>query len=118
MKARQLKFDPIAKCREMFHAEDGSRFGIHTTQDVEPVLEHAKATREMLDGRPMGDGVHAATIPLIIVERMMRNPALHPDEPLAGIMDNAYKILDNGRWKAWLNDPDNKLFRTGGGHIG
>ena len=115
---RDLGYDPVARVREMFHREgDRGEYGVHRTQDVEPVLEYAKQVRDRQEGQRWGDGRHVATIPNIIVERMMRSPHLFPNDELAGILDANYKVLDERRWKRWLNDPDNRLFRTFGGEV-
>lgn len=112
-----LDADLMGRIRESFIGEDGSKFGILREQDVEPVLDYAAAKRELQDGARWGDGKHVATIPNIIIERMMRDPRVFPDDELAGIMGKDYKIRDQRRWKAWLNNSENSLFRTFGGRI-
>lgn len=113
---KNQEYDPVRRVREMFHPENRG-FGVHTQQDVEPVLDYAREVREKNEGQRWGDGRMVATIPDIIVERMMRDPRIHPEEELAGIMGPGYKILDEKRWRAWLNDSANSLFRTFPGEV-
>lgn len=113
----QLDADFQRRLRETFHDEGDGKFGIHREQDVEPVLDYAAAQRELQEGHRWGDGKMVATIPDTIVERMMRDPRIHPKDELAGIMSRGYKIIDEKRWKAWLNDSENSLFRTFKGEV-
>lgn len=118
MESRPIDMDAVRRVREIFHpTHSGDRFGLETVQDVEPVLDFAQQVRERQEGRRWGDGKHVATIPDIIVQRMMRDPRLFPDDELAGILGPGYKVLDSKRWKAWLNDSANSLFRTFEGRI-
>lgn len=114
---RLLDADLQRRIRESFHDEKDGRVGVLREQDVEPVLDYAAAVRERQDGLRWGDGKHVATIPDIIVERMMRDPRVFPEDELAGILDTNYKVLDQKRWKGWLNDSANSLFRTFQGEI-
>lgn len=69
-----------------------------TVQDVEPIIERAKILSEETPGK---DWRHVACIPLIVFDRAYREGWLH----------------DDAKWRAWVNDPDNKAFRTWPGHI-
>ena len=70
----------------------------HTAQNVRPVIEHARALRELEPGKTFR---HAAEIPKVIWNKALRE-GWHND-PKA--------------WKRWLNDPDNKAFRVWQGRI-
>ena len=70
----------------------------HTAQNVRPVIEHARALRELKPGKNFR---HAAEIPQVIWNKALRE-GWHND-PKA--------------WKKWLNDPDNKPFRVWPGRI-
>ena len=70
----------------------------HTAQNVRPVIEHARALRELEPGKTFR---HAAEIPKVIWNKALRE-GWHND-PKA--------------WKRWLNDPDNKAFRIWQGRI-
>jgi hypothetical protein len=82
-----------------FHWDDDKDdFLIETVQDCEPITEAAKAQfNEVTPTTRWGDGLHkVATIPLSIYMDLVKK----------GI---AY---DDAAMKKWLNDPDNRAFRT------
>lgn len=114
---RLIDRDLMRRIRESFHDEKDGRVGIFKEQDVQPVLEEAAKMRELQEGMRWGDGKHVAHIPVLFVERMMRDPRKFPDDELAGILGPGYKVLDQKRWKAWLNDSANALWRTYKGEI-
>lgn len=66
-------------------------------QDVTPILEFNKRAQTAGRGR-MGDGVGdlVATVPLVILDELRRK----------GILN------DPKAFKRWLNDSDNRFFRT------
>jgi hypothetical protein len=66
-------------------------------QDVSAIVEHNKRSQTADRGR-MGDGLgdHVASIPLVVLSELKRNGTL--DDPV--------------RFKRWLNDSDNRFFRT------
>lgn len=76
-------------------------FTVETVQDVEPIMEYTK--RAMSNARQdwKGDVRHVASIPLVILEQLRKD----------GILD------DQKRYRAWLNDRDNQVFRTHGGKV-
>ena len=69
-------------------------------QDVEPILDLNKHKRDEFR-RYDGEFHQAASIPNVIVDQLMKNGIWH----------------DPKRLKDWLNDPDNKAFRTSKGKI-
>lgn len=88
-----------------FHAQnDGDRrlWIIESKQDVSKFIERAKQlSRGMKRQTPWGEGQKVATIPLVILERLKQE----------GIS------TDPARMKRWLNDPDNRHFRTRPGRV-
>jgi len=70
----------------------------HTTQDVQPVLEHVK---QLSYNKPGKDLRHVAEVPMVIYQQAMREGW----------------AKDQKAWKKWLNNPDNKLFRTWKGKV-
>ncbi len=70
----------------------------HTAQNVRPVIEHARALRELEPGKTFR---HAAEIPKVIWNKALRE-GWHNDQKA---------------WKKWLNDPDNRAFRVWQGRI-
>ena len=87
-----------------FHpSSDEKEFTINTYQDVEPVLEENKKSYnnygDKLTFGKAGEGVRVASIPLTVWENWIKetNGAIQKDD----------KLL-----KKYLNDPDNKYFKT------
>jgi hypothetical protein len=72
---------------------------IETVQDCTAVLEDAKQWRDVKPGK---DWRHVACVPMYFVDKAAKEGWLH----------------DDAKWHAFLNDPDNKFFRTWPGRIG
>ena len=69
-----------------------------TEQDADPLLEHAKILADQTPGKEFR---HVAVIP-------------------AAVMDQAFRegwFNDDARWNQWLNDPNNRAFRTWQGRV-
>lgn len=104
---RELLFDedPITKTREWFVMEDGAdSFQIVTEQIVDPICEENQENFKQFDERApwKGDGFHrVAGIPANVVADLMRK----------GI------LLDPKAMKRWLNDPENRKYRTRPGRV-
>lgn len=73
------------------------------TQDVEPIIEHNKAIQNSGHNMysPSKEMRHVASIPVSLVDDLIRK----------GIWN------DERKFRAWLNDPDNRVFRTGLGKV-
>jgi hypothetical protein len=89
---------------DTFHSNtDETEFTINTYQDVEPILEenkrHLNEYGSLLNSGKTGEGVRVASIPLNVWQQWMQetNGAIEKDHNLM---------------KKYLNDPDNKYFRT------
>ena len=72
----------------------------HTTQDVNPVIDHVKKLRDNTI-KPGKDMRHIAEVPMVVYQRAVR-----------GGWDR-----DRAAWKKWLNNPDNNVFRTWQGKV-
>ena len=84
------------------YVSDGEKFRIERTQDISDVLEFNKAKYNSTDERAnWGEMTHLATLPL----------TLYYDLKSKGITD------DPKKFKAWLNDRDNRLFRARPGRV-
>tara|TARA_R110002072_G_scaffold94434_1_gene208653 strand:- start:1086 stop:1376 length:291 start_codon:yes stop_codon:yes gene_type:complete len=70
----------------------------HTTQDVQPIIEHCKI---LADNKPGKDIRHVAEVPLIVYQRACREGWAN----------------DMSQWRRWLNNSDNKVFRTWQGKL-
>lgn len=73
---------------------------IETVQDCTNILEDAKHWRDYVT--PGKDLRHVACIPNYFVDKAAREGWLH----------------DNDKWYEFLNNPDNKMFRTWPGRVG
>ena len=76
-------------------AETGHLIFTHT-QDTKPIVESCKQLASSFDPLVRRDTVHVARIPLVIWRQLQR----------LGI------TRDEAALNAWLNDPDNSVFRT------
>lgn len=89
-----LDFDPVSKVRRLLTADDET-FTASATQEISERLDINKA----LQNTPRsgwGEGQRVASIPNVIWEDLIRR----------GIARDKKKL------RAWLNDPDNRAFRT------
>ena len=103
-KPRVLDFQPDTGIRELFFYDaDRDRFKIETIQEIDPILEGNRASRNQTDENAnwKGDMVKIGNIPLVLYFKMMRE----------GILD------DQKAMKRWLNDPVNEVFRTRKGRV-
>ena len=97
---RILASDPITKKTELWHAQTDGGVVIESKQDVTDVIEANKTDFNAQTGFSK-DFHHVARIPLVVYEELMRK----------GIAQ------DPKRLKAWLNDSDNRAFRSHPGRI-
>ncbi len=83
---------------------------IETRQDISDILEANLAERNLKDKHTRwGDDLFdnkIASIPLTVIDDLNKQ----------GVM-RGFHILDNKRFKEFLNNPDNKVFRTREGRI-
>jgi hypothetical protein len=88
--------------RSHFVMEDGAdEITIVTEQDLEPILQKAKDSRNRRDEGWKGELHHVAFMPNPIMEKLRREGKLHDQKELT----------------KWLNHPDNKIFRSKEGHV-
>lgn len=78
---------------------EGDKDIYHTTQDINPVIEHCKNIAENVT--PGKDLRHVAEVPLIVYQRACREGWAN----------------DMSQWRRWLNNSDNKVFRTWQGKL-
>lgn len=71
-----------------------------TKQDINPVVDHVKFLRDNTTkhGKDMR---HVAEVPMVLWQKAVR--------------EGWQK--DEAKWKKWLNDPDNEIFRTWKGKV-
>jgi len=88
------------------HESDGGGIVLETRQDVSQILEANKRQFNDSDGKYDDVITHVARLPLTVVDDLNRK----------GVMQG-FKILDQSRFRAFLNHPDNRFFRTHPGKI-
>lgn len=102
MGVRLLDRDPFTGITRWFHPAPAGGFTVHTQQDITHLVAENKA---LLNDRPRTtrwrDFEHAARIPLAIWFDLKRR----------GIVDDPKALF------RWLNDPDNRAFRTREGRL-
>ncbi|CDM57380.1 hypothetical protein [Rhizobium favelukesii] len=102
-----LSHDPLTGISNVFHYDpsvDEQNFVIQTVQETTPIIEANKA--EMQKSAALGSSgketlVKVASIPLTVYFELKRKGLTN--DPVA--------------MKRWLNDPDNRFFRTREGTI-
>jgi len=102
--SRPFDVDPYTGIHRTFiYDDDTDTFTIQTAVDVKPRLEVNKIETNLYDERTpwKGDVHHVASIPLSIYFELKEK----------GIID------DDKAFKKWLNDPDNRAFRTRPGKV-
>jgi hypothetical protein len=99
--SKVLDVDPATGVTRWFHAdEDGKGFTIQTQQRMDEIREANLAAYKEAPTK-WGDGQRVASIPLTIWARLKRD----------GVLD------DQKAFRKWLNDPDNRVFRTRPGTV-
>lgn len=104
---RTLEFDPLTGVKHDFIFEAGDtpsqdKFVIETTQDVTAIInQNKRALNEVDRHQPYGEWSKVASLPL----------SVYWDLKKQGIVD------DKKAFNKWLNDPDNRYYRTRVGKI-
>ncbi len=80
-----------------FATEDDKNI-YHTTQNVQPILDNVKNLSHGKQGKELK---HVAEVPMVIYQQAIREGWAN----------------DKKKWKKWLNNPDNKLFRIWQGRV-
>ena len=109
MGKRLLDNDPLTGIKTQFAYEEDSsgklskdKFVISTEQDVTKIIESNKRSANAVDKHaPHGEWSRVASIPLTVYYQLQKD----------GVLD------DQKALKKWLNDPDNRYFKTRGGKV-
>ncbi len=104
--AKLLEKDNIRE--KVAHNTDNGEIVIATEQDVSSIIEQNKKEYNATNGR-WGEDVFdnkIASIPLTVIDDLNK----------AGIM-RGFHVVDQKKFKAWLNNPDNRFFRTRQGKV-
>lgn len=104
--AKTLEKDNI-RDKVAHNTEDGGLV-IETVQDVSSIIEQNKKEYNENNGKWGGDifDNKIASIPLTVIDDLNK----------AGIM-RGFHVLDQKKFRAWLNNPDNRFFRTRQGRV-
>ena len=90
----------------LFHSIDGSDV-LEVRQDVSQIIEQNKAQFNAIDERAKwGEFTKIASLPMVVIDDLNKK----------GIM-RGFAVMDQKRFKAFLNDPDNRFFRTRPGEV-
>jgi len=104
---RLLGHDQQTGLTEYYHFDPVTNgFTLETRQDVGDMIELCKAMANESSGWK-GDMHHVAFLPLVILMALDKQ----------GIVSAGGRILDPPRFRAWLNDRDNKAFRMKMGRV-
>ena len=89
-----------------FHDLDGKYF-IETQQDISGIIESNKAQFNAIDEKAKwGEFTKVASLPNALIDDLNKQ----------GIM-RGFAVMDEKRFRAFLNPPDNRFFRTRPGQI-
>ena len=104
---RVLSIDPITGKELYLHQNADGTEVIEQTQHFDPLI---KLNKHMADGWQKGQ--------MRGTQKHMSHVAEIPNIVYADLVSKFGKPADNPRaWKQWLNDSENRAFRTGGGNI-
>lgn len=99
-------YDPLTRTKKLFHYDaDTDTFTIENQQDVTDLVGDNKTAYNLFDERAnwKGDLHKVASIPLTVMYDLKRKGMWFDQDPAA--------------FRRWLNDPDNRFFRTRPGRI-
>lgn len=108
MERRLLSMDPQTGITRWFHYDHtNDTFTIETEQRVDDIVDRTKSSFNSTDERARwGDGQMVASIPLSIYYDLKRQGIIDPEGDPSG-----------KKLAKWLNDADNRAFRTRPGRV-
>lgn len=96
------EMDSLTNTVSEFQISEDGKLDLRHVQDVTESLELTKAIANSCDGYSKNRRMKwIAAIPVVVHDQLRRDGVLQ----------------DKKRFRAWLNDPDNKLFRIAGGRV-
>jgi len=97
--------NPVNFRKSAVHSDGEGGIIIETRQDITDILEQNKKEYNSYDERARWSdnlfGNKVASIPMTVIDELNKQ----------GIM-RGFAVLDEKRFKAWLNERDNRVFRT------
>jgi hypothetical protein len=107
MTKKIIGYDPHQKKTTYFHGGNDGQHYVSVEQETKEIIKKAKALD--MDYKPYN---------LVGSQNHMRQIAEIPANLYYDLIEKLGEPKHNKRaWARWLNDPDNKFFRTGGGNI-
>ena len=100
MNKRIFDHDAMTGTTSYWHVKDNGEYAIENVQDVSAIVDQNKRQLNDTSGK-FGDVAKVASIPLSVYYELKKQGIV--DDPVA--------------FKRWLNDPDNRAFRTRGGSL-
>ena len=91
-----INYDPHSG-RTIWKCQDGNKTHIRTDYPVENLIKQNQCHRNQSDGQRFGNGKRIASIPLNVFQQKLQD---------------AHAQGDSKYISRWLNDSDNKAFRT------
>lgn len=109
--SRLLSRNPYSQKETFWHDNDDGTYTIETKQHIKEVLDANKRKANDFEKRSMIGNTqkhwqHIAEIPNNLYLELSKKFGDPKDNPEA-----------SKKWRLWLNDPDNRFFRTGGGSM-
>lgn len=99
--------DPLTGRYTVAHEDGEGGVILETKQDVSQIIEgNKKMFNEVTSVDKWGDITHVARLPLTVIDDLNRK----------GIM-RGFAVVDETAFKAFLNHPDNRFFRTRPGKV-
>ena len=97
--------NPVNFRKSAVHADGDGGIVIQTRQDVSDIVEQNKKEYNSFDERAKWSdelfGNKIASIPFTVIDELNKQ----------GVM-RGFDVIDEKRFKAWLNERDNRVFRT------
>ncbi|MCM0043415.1 MAG: hypothetical protein NBV65_02160 [Burkholderiaceae bacterium] len=88
--------------KQVAHEDGEGGLVVETIQDVTSIVEANKAEYNATDyGARWGDFTKVASVPMTVIDDLNKK----------GIMQG-FAVRDTVAFKRWLNDPENRFFRT------
>jgi len=107
MTKKIIGYDPYQKKTTYFHGGNDGQHHVSVEQETKHIIKKAKDLD--IDYKPYN---------LVGTQKHMRQVAEIPANLYFELTQKLGEPKKNKKaWARWLNDPDNKYFRTGGGNI-
>jgi hypothetical protein len=102
-----FKQDLDTQTVQIAHEDGEGGLILETKQNIQPFLEQNKASYARIDERARwGEFTQIASIPFAVIQELNKKGILR-----------GFHIVDQKAMKKWINDPDNRFFRTRPGRI-